>query len=265
MAFVHNLVDDAVRGYTNIQYHSTTIAYIVELVKPVANALETLNTVPNINQWILATFTGDLLQNMTNTLANEHNLVVEQVITIILQALIHELMKPRFFEENRLLDLTVLPWDIQGNINNIPSLTALYGTQTNTLPVTISLNNRQFVHLLSMEFTCGLLLFLYTSHVDINISMFNEEFGSDYYEHMDSRFNFISEQEAEEEENTDMPDGKYTVTVAEDVYTFNTPEFMQGFVTGALWSNVDHHAYWSKLLLHNIDAEDNHTEQELTF
>ena len=40
---------------------------------------------------------------------------------------------------------------------------------------------------------------------------------------------------------------KYMVQVADRQFTFKTPQFMQGFMTGALWAGVDHHKYWQDL------------------
>lgn len=37
--------------------------------------------------------------------------------------------------------------------------------------------------------------------------------------------------------------------------TFVTPDFMQGFATGALWAGVDNHLYWSELVEHIEDLE----------
>lgn len=48
----------------------------------------------------------------------------------------------------------------------------------------------------------------------------------------------------------------FTVIVSGVKYMFNTPDFMQGFATGAQWlneklgnANIDHHQYWSDLMM----------------
>lgn len=50
-------------------------------------------------------------------------------------------------------------------------------------------------------------------------------------------------------------DTDFTVEVNGVTYCFNTPDFMQGFATGALWTNMDHHLYWKNLISYMINLE----------
>jgi hypothetical protein len=46
----------------------------------------------------------------------------------------------------------------------------------------------------------------------------------------------------------DTPAKHFSVKIGENQYIFDTPNFMQGFITGAMWTGVDHHKYWGNLI-----------------
>ena len=149
-------------------------------------------------------------------------------------------------------DNIVLPWDVQRVVamGHPEELTKALGVMMNdvTLPVTVTIENKQFTHMLSAEFTCGLLLFSLVSNLDFHLTLFDVPFTKEYLitdKNRRSRFNV----------NDDDDIGAFSVNISNVKYTFTTPDFMQGFATGALWAGVDHHLYWSNLVQHTEDLE----------
>lgn len=57
----------------------------------------------------------------------------------------------------------------------------------------------------------------------------------------------------------------FTVIIGETLYTFVSPEFMQGFATAAQWAGLDHHQYWKDLVHHTVDENHKYVPQNITF
>ena len=84
-----------------------------------------------------------------------------------------------------------------------------------------------------MDFVSGLLLFSLVSGVDFQPTMFGAPFDSNYMFNS-PRYNGHLQ-------------SKYSLLINNNKCYFNNPDFMQGFSTGSLWANLDHHNYWSDL------------------
>ena len=172
------------------------------------------------------------------------------------------------------VDKTILPWDVKIGIGNDTDLSRMFGIVEGDvlLPVKIVFNNQSYTHMLSLEFTCGLLLFSLQSHRNFHISLFEVPFTTNYFtettmpgtrtlitQFRDTRFHYYNAY-------GDEPVRSYTVQIGDMRITFNTPDFMQGFATGAMWSEVDHHTYWNNLVQHTEDFEyGDHIETAITF
>ena len=243
--------------------HPTSIAYIRTLLTPYAEAIGPA-ALDGIMQWIPLAIPGALGAAILDKV--EENLLIhtEEVIksTIIL-SLIRVILEGAITLITQVLDIsdtTILPWDIHAVIGAHDDLSKMFGIidEYPKLPVTVTIGPNQFTHMLTEEFTIGLLLFSDPSigNVDFNITMFGEKFTSDYIVPLDTKEEGVKETPfiyrgiypsrfipAEGYIPLD-----YSVTIANRLYTFDTADFMQGFSTGALWASVDHHKYWKDLL-----------------
>lgn len=150
-------------------------------------------------------------------------------------------------------DKHILPWDVYSAISNDPNFSILFGLTEKkaALPVTIMFDTKQYQHVLTEEFTMGLLLFSdpATTSVGkplIKVVMFGIPFTSDfilYNEKSRNRFH-------ETKNNVDY----YRAYVSDQKYTFLSDEFIRGFTTGALWMNVDPHRYCKNLVKLKFDS-----------
>ena len=249
--------------HPNSIIHPTSIAYIQTLLKPYAEVMESA-PLEALNQWITLAFPKELAhhaqsefvramvkktEDLTGTPATVENVtdypeVLAAGKIAIIEYLIAEILDAAGFVAG---DWTILPWDIQKSIGNDGEFSPLLGIPkgSNQLPVNVVIGPNVFPHMLTCDFTIGLLVFLskILAGNGFTINMFGEDFTPDYLndpEHP-SRFIFVHEDE-------DKGSNNYIVTVAGVTYTFETSDFMQGFATGAQWANVDHHLYWNDLM-----------------
>lgn len=158
------------------------------------------------------------------------------------------------------IDYVILPWDIQKSVReNYPDIVDDLIIK-DVLPVTITIGPSSFVHMLTLEFTVGLLLFShpFVSQANYTISLFGAKFEPKYILgdgnlHLSNRF--------------DTADGNeyYSVKVSDTSFIFLSTDFMQGFATGAMWNNLDHHDYWDSLYKITIDGEGNKHKERITF
>lgn len=209
---------------SNTKIHVTAIAYLQILLKPYGQALESAVTMESIIDWI-----PEVLPETLASLAFQQlddNKSIEENKTMIITYLLTEIM------EDVQSGTEITPWNIQNKIINDEELSQIFDVEYD-LPVVVTVGPNQFTHLVTEELTLGLLLFssLYSGINIYHLSMFNLSL-------IDLSFPL---------------DGKYTFIVDNKKYKFNTIEFLQGFITGALWLSIDYH----KLNLLVIDDEDN--------
>jgi hypothetical protein len=105
------------------------------------------------------------------------------------------------------------------------------------LPVSVTVNGNIFTHLFNFDQAAGLLLFSKTAGVDFHITIFGAPFTY-FVEGQDDLYLRYDDQDT---------DTEFSVRIGARRYWFHHIDFLQGFATGALWVNVDHHRYWSNL------------------
>ena len=253
--------------YPEYIIHPTSVAYIRSLLTPYAEAIENA-TAEEIMLWVPLAIPGkegvDILKEFRERLDEMAMMdgVDEADIAkgAIMRSLIKKLLGPHVADGGP--DYTILPWDIQFTIACYPDLCTMFGIKDDDhqLPVTVAIGPNKFAHMLTQEFTVGLLLFSDPTigNRDFNITLFGEKFTSDYIvplplnETAEKEVPFIYRGDKDVsrfaliEDNSDI----YSVTMNNKSYKFHTPDFMHGFSTGALWSGVDHHKYWNNLIEH---------------
>ena len=258
-----------------------TIAYIQSLLRTVN--LAGLETRDNIIDWINRTFPRDLADRFVEELRmggphyDNRNTIetVKQNVILRLGAYIIEGAKDTLRETGD--EFNVLPWDVLDYISSDTQLSTLFNIEetdeNSTLPVTITIGEDQATHELTEDVAMGLFLFYDNlgddrDDHDFHITMFNSELPHHLNPLLpgEDRREFDPETVAFDRYLFDKyHDGisthKYSFTVNNVLYGFHTYEFVQGFITGAMWLGVDHHDYWSGLTEHN----DDNTITNLTF
>jgi hypothetical protein len=267
---INDIRDEDTLDMESLVIHPTTIAYIQARLRPVDLALGTALEFTSPSSEDLIQIVGELfpefLENFedsrdehhiviqsddirnsrtelqdiikTGNMANLKSHLIKELVKWILGGAIY-LVTEKTDHEN-----TLLPWDVQMHLGG------LVDNEPTTLPVTVIINGVHNTHEMSLEFAMGLLLFSDQGVGDypINASIYDVPFTSNYIIQDPNRFHY----EEEEEEGRGRAPG-YVVTVGLHTYEFQTTNFMQGFVTGAIWAGVDHHKYWHDLIQFSWD------------
>jgi hypothetical protein len=233
--------------------HPSSIYYIQNLLLPYAEELDLLNNQKDIWEWIWPRFHRETVRRITESLSDTENVillrneVIDQLVFLIIGNV-----------SDQVNTVDILPWSVQDAVmddellNSLPwnigdkamDISGGYVPRPNTrkLEVSILLRGKgKFTDSFTEEFTIGLLLFSKISGFIVYIGIFMSALDSDYFlrdgEDRLTKYNYQTE------------DSRYMVTVGESVYAFSTNDFMQGFATGASWLGVDHHDYWSNLMM----------------
>jgi hypothetical protein len=275
----------------NHTLHQTSIVYIQTLILPYVQVLEPAAG-EDIARWIPLAFP----ENLANAITSEFNQNVEsmkleyqlQEITeeqamagknSIIEYIINEILQAADVldsDESGGSDyVTIFPWDIQRCIAEDVELSQLFGITPDqktlpriskifpvertlsSLPIIVMIGPQKFTHMLTIEFAMGLLLFSdpAVGNHDYHITMFDIPLTTDFSMIVNNnRYTLAGE-----------GDRHFKVTVADRIYRFDTPDFMHGFSTGAMWANVDHHLYWKDLTQYISDENGMVTTTSITF
>lgn len=207
--------------------------YMNSLLEPYVEALTAADTMEAIRQWVPLVLPGALGQELLDEIED-----VEDVGAAKLSVL-------RFFGEMILLPQPerITPWTLASVRND--ELTRLFGPASETLPVTAVVGPNNFAHNLSEEFTHGILHGI-QDVAGFSLHLFGLRLTLDFF--------------------PDRKEGApYTAAVQGADVDFNTPDFIQGVSTAAMWRNVDPHTLVTKLVQNGVDETGAPTETPLTF
>lgn len=256
-------------------YLDTTITYIQLLLKTYAEALVLATDLSSIKQWLPIVFPGKLAMEMLNVIMEavrsqfrkefgqemegqggyinpaHINILVDTIINnnedvfnrkdsfvasakqVIIEHLISTICMKVGINAN---DQHVLPWDVQEAIVKDKELSTLFGITVQTLPVTIKIGDKDHIHQFTADFTAG-LFFSVMNNNDYQITMFGSDVGLNYQSRYHKQVQPV-----------------YSIHVKDVKIYFNTPDFIQGFMTGAMWLNVNYQDYLHDLILHQGDT-----------
>lgn len=167
--------------------HPTTVSYIQTLLTPYAEAIEPA-ALEGVVQWIPLAFPGELAKHAMSEMIKlrlrtatefgkpDTDPEVETVAkTAVIEYIVAELLELAGNVADDRTSSIILPWDVQRAISSDAEVSEMFGiTEANTtLPVTVTVGQRQFTHMLGLEFTAGILLFSIATGHDFNITVFN--------------------------------------------------------------------------------------------
>lgn len=236
----------------NVVYHPTTVAYLRHLFSPYARIVDELQDIASIEKWIRLNYRGKFIDSTITEMRKsagyeDGDIISPAILRIAKVATIEHIIRILMYVTNEHahhnMSNIILPWEIQDEITDIPELSEMFNirTGTDTLHVTVTVGTKSFIHDLTREFAAGLLLFSKTANINFNVTMFNAPFTVDFLDEENNESGYVY--------NDEMLN--FSVIADNITYTFYTSDFMRGFATGAMWTGVDHHNYWSELREHS--------------
>lgn len=207
--------------YPDLTYLSPlTGAYVKSLLQPYHDALMAADSKESLIPWVrdvVPAHAEELIDQMTDLSLEETKLYILQHLLFYLDA-----------EEGR------SAWDI--NEYRDDEAARLFGPSGKTLPVIVTIGGADFVHELTEELTYGLLVGL-SDTLGITISMFGVPLDRNQPE-FDPIHVVIDQDQTSE---------RFVVDHGNESIVFTTPDFVQGIITAAQWTNSDPHTIITNL------------------
>lgn len=237
---------------TDLNILPVTYGYIASLLQPYIDVIE-VGPIEGLAVWIVQELPGDYGNDVLTEFTRYREIVGEDPDQQVKEQLVRTMARILF---NIIIEgmtgpshpsTYVLPWDVQEILSEYTDFQTAFNIspEEKKLPVTIILTGKIFTHMLSEEFTIGLLL---ASKLPAPATVWSfgiKMFGA----YLDANFLYVDEYHMSVYDldlNISIPN--YSVEINEHVFAFQTREFMQGFITGCQWRNLDHHNYWKNLI-----------------
>ena len=245
----------------DVTYIPATIGYIQVLLTPYAEAIEQEQNVESIRQWVRLIFKGELIRTALASLdeaidfenmIHGHDHHIALVKAAVIENIINEIMDASAaaalsIPGNRL----VLPWNVYDAISTDTELSetfSMFPINPILLPVTIIIGGESFTHNLSEEFVLGLLVFSSETGSNYGVIMFGSQLSTKDIVGEQDHIGIYRNIAYINRIYYGLDPLQYILTTIDKRrYTFQTADFLQGFATGAMWMNVDHHNYWEQL------------------
>jgi len=252
----------------NLLLDPTTVAYVHSLLAPYDAIISAATDLESIIAWVPTAFPEAINANIVETLKGlpaDDLTNVSSAKTMIINYLVNCVRS--FLPDMK--DKMLFPWDALQTLNNSAELSFLTQVEQghNKLPITVCVQqfgkavpvSDIFTHDVGMEFMAGLFAFTNLSDMKMSVKMFETDL---------SPFGLVGKPDDNSKSRFAFEDEKtkhtYTIKCGNNKYTFDTPEFMKGLTTGAMWANVDHHTYWSELTTYSVNADGQEIPETLT-
>jgi hypothetical protein len=215
-------------------------SYLNELVQPYLSAIDGV-----IDETLLKDWVKEYLPSEIETLGPQmEGLDAEAIKQVICS---HLMMKIAIATQNNFSKghlytgapkRMCTPWDILRDGTKDPEVAKLFFASIEaTLPVIITIDGNSHVHMVTEEVITGLLLYCAVSKYEVNLSMCGLPFSQEFIEVLLDRALH------------DNDDATYVMTLSDErKISFSEPEFLQWFLTGALWNKKDQaNKYWKEI------------------
>lgn len=219
-----------------VRIMNDTIGYIQYLLSPYIDAMRYADIPESLGVWVEQNFTGDI-HNIIRWNVNKYKENNKTTVRDIKEAILYGLIASIFAEQNEAIPL-LTSWSIKSILEDefVEGIAPYFGVITNkttiepALPMTVTIGQNSFVHEMTEELVLGILTFYRAIILQYPLSMFGSTF-MDYDNIIDSKI------------STGNETFGYTVNVRNIVYSFTDKDFMQGLLTGALWTGINPHQY----------------------
>lgn len=241
------------------ELHPTSIAFIISLIKPYYDALETVDPKTeseSLKEWFSMAFPGKLAEHALVEYNKAFSKGKDPRLAT-LEYIVAEILDQGKKETD---DEIVLPWHISKGISLDEELSTMFKAviqDPKLLPVDVTVGDKTYQHNLSQDFTAGLLLFslLIGNKSNYVVSMFGTVFDKEFMRYKDASFyNLQGEQMVGDDNFYIIAIKNYPFINQKEAelwsgshisYTFPTLDFLTGFKTGALWTGIDYNQYYS--------------------
>lgn len=255
-AFIYSILN--LREEHPITITEEALGYIRYLITPYIDAMKTADTSLSIIHWVTyPTFKYVLFDRIVDEIDNLRR-IYENEITIPLDVMKEAIIKGILFTLfhsseliNYIRDNILTPWDINQSLY----FNKLIGDQFNIIqyqdpitgniivPVTVTLNNQNFIHNISYDMVLGIIAFYKVLKKPHPLSMFGGNFSIEN--------NNISSR---------LKGNTYIIKVGDVIYSFDNIDFLRGLITAAHWENVNVHDNVTDLKQLTIEHLNNGTE-----
>lgn len=231
--------------------------YMNFLLKPYAGALEQINVndgaaaFVTFKNWISLTFSEKYKQQLLNILTEDNELVIGLLDTVntlfyidAIKALILAYLGNSLINyiKQQIDGEIITPWDLIEYRND--DLIEIFGMSANKLPIIVVINSKMYEYSLTEEFVLGLLISLNDNNNVTLLFMGNilmlSLLLSRYIERKNKKYQY---------EITIINSPNYNIY-------FNTPELIQGILTGSQWLNIDYHNIVENLTMINEKGDE---------
>jgi hypothetical protein len=236
-------VEDEV-GY-QFELTECSSGYLIELVQPYLTAMDGITDHELLIDWIkrfLPNDIEDLHPQFEGVEVNDIKQIVESHLMMKIACATQTHFSKGHFYTHKLM---CTPWDILNDGAKDPEVGELFFAELDTtLPVTITINGISHVHMITEEVVIGLLLYCDISKYDISLSMCGIPFTEAFIEVLLNRAFY------------DNKNSQYVMTLTDDrKVQFSEPEFLQWFMTGALWNKRDVASkYWKEIFSRSLNS-----------
>jgi hypothetical protein len=244
---------------------ATSVAYIQHLLTPYGQAVEQAESVDSIYAWLDVAYGGELAKHAksmgmkaADKVTGDETEKIKTVRKEVIEYLVAEITELAGDAARNVTDGNILPWDIKVAIVNDEDLERMLkqGDGTNTMPVTVRIGANDSPHSLTEDFVAGILLYYTAAGHLITLYLYGVPLTSDYLT------NDAGGRHEEYVAREGRTPSKYLVKVGTEDRSFNTPDFLQGAATAALWLNEDFHTRLTNLRTFTGEDDD---EVPLTF
>jgi hypothetical protein len=222
----------------------TTAQYLAQLLGPYGMALQGTPSVASLLAWVDTVYPPALAASTKRHIVRVASDTPAETMTPVTTMAIKALTGAILSVAKRLrYGSSIMPWEVKKAIVSTPQLQAMFHLDTtNTLPVTVQLDDRRFEHALSQDFVAGLQDYYWAAGARITVFIAGEvlQHQSDLHEanFIDDRAHFIVGLAATDEYGDDWP--------PED-RVFDTRDYLTGMATAAQWLGEDFHVRVSDL------------------
>lgn len=203
------------------------------MIQPYADAIEPAQSIDDLKTWLNQVLYEDEKTKIHNNKVIEAAGLSPQVKlttakNMIFEFLIDQMTNNFLHDEDFDGKWHMSPWELA--METYEPRVRFFGPSTDRLPVTVTIGNNSFTHLLTKEFAYGILKGLAHVH-GYTLTFLNVPLTEDLFEYEPTK-----------------KEKRYTAIVNGTPVLFNAPEFIQGIVTAAQWRNVDPHIIVTSLV-----------------
>lgn len=207
--------------------------YLDHLIQPYMDVMADIHDKNTFLEWVKQVIIEDDIYYIFFGGLPENNTSINDLFGYFITFIKRQLL---VFVSEKVQSDTPTVWDLAYYRDEGGILTRLFGPGTNQLPVDVTFYNNVYQHMMTEEMALGILLAL-TDYHQIQLSFFGNNI---YYNDLNGKYSF---------NGLYYGNSTYVAWILDDEYYFNTPDLIQGIITGSDWTNSDPHGIATELFI----------------